>query len=63
MRMNASKLKLQAPDQALPGRATKMPVPAKHFVSGARLEPRREDDQKSERPLVPDVVFDRRARR
>jgi peptide-methionine (S)-S-oxide reductase len=39
MWINASKLKLPAPDQALPGRATQMRVPAKHFVSGARLEP------------------------
>ena len=33
------KLSMIAKDQALPGRATAMPVPAAHFVSGARLEP------------------------
>ncbi len=32
-------LKLPAPDQALPGRAEKMRVPAKHFVNGHPLEP------------------------
>jgi peptide-methionine (S)-S-oxide reductase len=35
----ADKLKVVAPEQALPGRSEKMPVPASHFVSGARLEP------------------------
>ena len=33
------KLSMIAKDDALPGRATVMPVPAAHFVSGARLEP------------------------
>ena len=33
------KLSMIAKDDALPGRATAMPVPAAHFVSGARLEP------------------------
>ncbi len=33
------KLKLPARDQALPGRTDKMPVPARHFVNGAPLEP------------------------
>lgn len=33
------KLTLPTPEQALPGRALRMPVPAAHFVSGARLEP------------------------
>ena len=33
------KLSMIAKDEALPGRATAMPVPAAHFVSGARLEP------------------------
>jgi peptide-methionine (S)-S-oxide reductase len=31
--------KLPGPGEVLPGRAEKMPVPDKHFVSGARLEP------------------------
>jgi peptide-methionine (S)-S-oxide reductase len=30
---------IPSPDQALPGRATKMPVPESHFVNGRRLEP------------------------
>ena len=33
------KLKLPTKENALPGRAEKMPVPAKHHVNGARLEP------------------------
>jgi peptide-methionine (S)-S-oxide reductase len=33
------KSKLPSPAEALPGRATKMEVPAQHFVNGARLEP------------------------
>jgi len=33
------KLSMIAKNEALPGRATAMPVPAAHFVSGARLEP------------------------
>jgi peptide-methionine (S)-S-oxide reductase len=33
------KLKLPTPDQALPGRAERMPVPAAHFVNGAPLAP------------------------
>jgi peptide-methionine (S)-S-oxide reductase len=33
------KLKIPTPEQALPGRAEKMPVPGAHFVSGAPLEP------------------------
>ena len=33
------KLRLPRPDQALPGREAAMAVPAKHFVSGHRLEP------------------------
>ena len=32
-------LSLVKPDEALPGRAAKMPVPDAHFVSGGRLEP------------------------
>jgi peptide-methionine (S)-S-oxide reductase len=35
----ADKLKVAAPEQALPGRSEKMTVPASHFVNGARLEP------------------------
>jgi peptide-methionine (S)-S-oxide reductase len=35
----SEKLKLPTADQALPGRPEKMPVPASHFVNGARLEP------------------------
>src|ERR1035437_2894991 len=33
------KLKMPAPNEALPGRATSMPVPAKHAVNGASLRP------------------------
>jgi peptide-methionine (S)-S-oxide reductase len=33
------KLKVPAKENALPGRAEKMPVPATHHVNGARLEP------------------------
>ena len=33
------KLKLPTPEQALPGRAQKMPVPSAHFVNGAPLDP------------------------
>jgi peptide-methionine (S)-S-oxide reductase len=32
-------LSLVKPDEALPGRAERMPVPESHFVNGARLEP------------------------
>jgi peptide-methionine (S)-S-oxide reductase len=35
----ADKTKMPAKEAALPGRAEKMPVPAAHFVNGARLEP------------------------
>jgi peptide-methionine (S)-S-oxide reductase len=35
----SSKLKIPTPEEALPGRAEKMPVPPVHFVSGAPLEP------------------------
>ena len=31
--------KMPAPEQALPGRAERMPVPERHFVNGARLAP------------------------
>ena len=33
------KLRMPRPDEALPGRAERMPVPATHFVLGTRLEP------------------------
>jgi peptide-methionine (S)-S-oxide reductase len=36
---STSKLSLPGPEHALPGRAERMPVPARHFVSGAPLEP------------------------
>jgi peptide-methionine (S)-S-oxide reductase len=36
--MFETKLKIPAKDEALPGRAEKMPVPAKHHVNGAPLE-------------------------
>ena len=35
----SDKLKLPTAEQALPGRSERMPVPASHFVNGARLEP------------------------
>src|SRR5512133_3969929 len=35
----SSKMKMPTPQQALPGRPDKMPVPERHFVNGARLEP------------------------
>jgi peptide-methionine (S)-S-oxide reductase len=33
------KLEMPSPEVALPGRATRMPVPATHFPNGTRLEP------------------------
>ncbi len=39
MRLSTEKLSLPSPDEALPGRDEKMPVPGRHFVNGARLEP------------------------
>jgi peptide-methionine (S)-S-oxide reductase len=36
---SALKLRMPAPDAALPGRETEMPVPEKHFVNGNRLTP------------------------
>jgi peptide-methionine (S)-S-oxide reductase len=39
MLFSSRKLRIPSPEEALPGRAEKMPVPAKHFVSGAPLEP------------------------
>jgi peptide-methionine (S)-S-oxide reductase len=35
---SSAKSKLPAPGEALPGRTEKMPVPARHFVSGTPLE-------------------------
>jgi len=35
----SDKLRLPTPEQALPGRSERMPVPATHFVNGAPLEP------------------------
>jgi peptide-methionine (S)-S-oxide reductase len=34
-----AKLKMPSKEEALPGRLERMPVPAKHFVNGARMEP------------------------
>jgi peptide-methionine (S)-S-oxide reductase len=39
MWLDPRKLKLPPAREALPGRAEKMPVPARHFVSGAPLQP------------------------
>ena len=39
MWLSSSKLKVPTPEEALPGRAEKMPVPPVHFVNGAPLEP------------------------
>ncbi|MEO8212210.1 MAG: peptide-methionine (S)-S-oxide reductase MsrA [Myxococcales bacterium] len=39
MLFQPQKLQLPGPDQALPGRAERMPVPAKHFVLGTPLLP------------------------
>ena len=39
LRFGTHKLRMPSPEQALPGRSEKMPVPASHFVNGARLEP------------------------
>ena len=39
MWLKSHKLRMPSPDEALPGRAVRMPVPAKHFVNGAPLEP------------------------
>jgi len=37
--LDKSKLRIPAPEQALPGRATPMRIPARHFVSGLPLDP------------------------
>ncbi|EYF02179.1 peptide-methionine (S)-S-oxide reductase MsrA [Chondromyces apiculatus] len=39
MWIEARKLKLPSPAEALPGRTERMPVPERHFVSGHRLTP------------------------
>ena len=39
MWLNSRKLQMPSEREALPGRTERMPVPAKHFVSGAPLEP------------------------
>jgi peptide-methionine (S)-S-oxide reductase len=39
MWISTRKLTLPSPEQALPGRAQRMPVPARHFVTGAPLAP------------------------
>jgi peptide-methionine (S)-S-oxide reductase len=36
---DSRKLKVPRPEDALPGRAQELPVPATHFVSGAKLKP------------------------
>jgi peptide-methionine (S)-S-oxide reductase len=36
---SSTKLQMPAPEQALKGRAERMPVPDTHFVNGARLQP------------------------
>jgi peptide-methionine (S)-S-oxide reductase len=36
---SAHKLKLPSPEEALPGRSERVPVPERHYVSGAPLEP------------------------
>jgi len=37
--LGRKKLTVPSAQEALPGRAARMPVPARHFVNGARLEP------------------------
>jgi len=39
MALFARKSRIPTPEEALPGRRTRMPVPARHFVNGAPLEP------------------------
>jgi peptide-methionine (S)-S-oxide reductase len=36
---STTNLRLPSPDEALPGRSEAMPVPERHFVNGARLQP------------------------
>jgi peptide-methionine (S)-S-oxide reductase len=37
--LDRSKLRMPSPEQALPGRDARMPIPARHFVSGLPLDP------------------------
>ncbi len=37
--MSSHKLRMPSPEEALPGRSERMPVPPLHFVNGAPLEP------------------------
>jgi len=39
MWLSSHKLKLPSPEEALPGRSERLPVPKSHFVNGAPLEP------------------------
>jgi len=39
MWLSSSKTMMPAPEEALPGRSQRLPVPEVHFVNGARLEP------------------------
>ena len=39
MSLSSRKLELPSPEEALPGRPERMPVPKSHFVNGAPLEP------------------------
>ena len=39
MWLKSRKLELPSPEEALPGRSERMPVPESHFVNGAPLEP------------------------
>ncbi len=39
MAVHARKTTMPAPEEALPGRAERMPVPERHYVNGNRLEP------------------------
>ncbi len=39
MFLNPSKLKMPAPEEALPGRSEPMPVPSRHYVQGTPLKP------------------------
>jgi peptide-methionine (S)-S-oxide reductase len=39
MWLNSTKTKMPTPEEALPGRSERLPVPEAHFVNGARLEP------------------------
>ncbi|APR83602.1 Peptide methionine sulfoxide reductase MsrA [Minicystis rosea] len=37
--VSPSKLRMPKPEEALPGRSQRMPMPEKHFVNGARISP------------------------